>query len=88
MKYKKGDRIIITDETILSVYNDLLEHNKGVIYEMKPKGKLVDYYYDVSVKYKHSKGWSNIIRIGVPEFELDTQYYREKRLKKLLDDKH
>ena len=85
MMYKPGDRIIITDPSVLTLYEGLLYKDCGEIIRMIPKGDLNFYYYEVKVKYRESTEWGNSITLGVPEFELDKQYYREKRLNNLLD---
>lgn len=80
-------RIIITDPSVKKLYEGLLEDYKGIITNMKRKRDLSDYYFEVKVRYienKQTDGWSNVIVVGIPEFELDKHYYREERLKKLL----
>jgi len=84
--YKEGDRIVITDESVLRIY-DMKDH-KGVILKGVSKGSLENFYYKVICNSTGIDG--NIINfeilIGVPEFEYDIQYYREERFKKLLDE--
>lgn len=83
MKFKNGDLVIITPNQ-LTIFGEIqfkgfisgkVNSNDGVIrYKIRILNNNHSSYYGDDVIYRES------------EIEIDKQYYRDKRLKKLLDD--
>ena len=86
--FKSGDRVIMTEKNPLSIYvNGFPAGKKGVIAYRGGDGckyphvaKLLNDSYKIIFETGNEK------LVHKSEFELDKQYYREERLKKLLDD--